>query len=505
MPTDVTASAILQLDPVPQLLARTQAELSGAFDFSQPLRASRAPGRLDVMGGIAEYTGSLVIEATLDRAAAVVLQERGDRELQIFSFNLFDEHLPFTFRMSIDALAGSSPEALRREFAQPGRQWAAYLAGCIFILHQHQFIDLHDPKIAGINLALLTTVPPGAGVASSAAVELATMMNLIDHFALREQSPETSRGKAITNGLEVARLCQLAENQIAGVPCGIMDQVACCLGRSGSLLRMVCQPHELQRPLSLPPGIRVIGINSNVKRSIDGLAYRRTRCAAFMGHKIILETMRQLGAAGGHELIADPMGGCLANLDPDDYKTLFRPRMPASIRGSEFLDRYGTINATGIDSAVSIDRATDYAVQHATDHHVLEARRVKRFAEFIEQAAAVPSPTRRGSMLDRAGHLMYASHQSYSMDAMLGADECDLLVALVRRRERAGLYGARITGRGEGGTVVVLADASDQADAALEEIAADYEKQTSRHPEILRGSSDGAWYTSTWHGRPAHV
>ena len=87
---------------------------------------------------------------------------------------------------------------------------------------------------------------------------------------------------------------------------------------------------------------------------------------------------------------------------------------------------------------------------------------------------------------------MYASHQSYTMDAMLGAQECDLLVALVRQRERRGLYGAKITGGGSGGTVAVLADISPSADAALEEIAAEYERKTTRRAEILRGSSDGA-------------
>src|SRR5687768_632821 len=107
MTRPATAQSLLSLDPVPALLARTRAELGAAFDFGRPLRLSRAPGRLDVMGGIADYTGSLVCEMPLDRAAAVVLQERAprDRALQIFSFNLLDEHVPFTFRMSLDDLA----------------------------------------------------------------------------------------------------------------------------------------------------------------------------------------------------------------------------------------------------------------------------------------------------------------------------------------------------------------------------------------------------------------
>src|SRR3981081_2821248 len=127
--------ALLDLDPVPTLIARVRAELAGAFDPARPMRISRARGRLDVMGGIADYTGSLVCELPLDRAAAVALQERGDRQIQVFSFNLFDEHKPFTLRIPLDGLINHSADELRREFSEPGRRWAAYLVGCLYVLH----------------------------------------------------------------------------------------------------------------------------------------------------------------------------------------------------------------------------------------------------------------------------------------------------------------------------------------------------------------------------------
>jgi L-arabinokinase len=92
---------------------------------------------------------------------------------------------------------------------------------------------------------------------------------------------------------------------------------------------------------------------------------------------------------------------------------------------------------------------------------------------------------------------MYASHQSYGMDAMLGAEECDLLVDLVRRRERAGLYGARITGGGSGGTVAVLCDATEPADSAIDKIMEEYENRTGHKAEAFRQSGPGAWQTGT--------
>jgi galactokinase len=504
MPTDPAT-----LDPVPTLLRRLRAELAADFLPDRPVRVSRAPGRLDVMGGIADYTGSLVCEMPLDRAAAVALQSRDDRQVQVCSLNLLDEHRPFTLRVPLDALARHGADALRRGFDEPGRTWAAYLVGCLFVLHERGLVDLAGPRHAGMNLALFSTVTPGAGVGSSAAVEVATMVNLVDHFGLRGR----------VAALDVAAMCQAAENRVVGAPCGVMDQAASCLGEAGALMRMVCQPHELLPPLRLPPGVRVVGIDSGVRHRVGGGQYGRTRCAAFMGHRLILERMREMGAAAGRELTGDPTGGYLANLDPDDYKRFFRPSLPELLRGRAFLDRHGPT----ADAATRVEPDVEYAVQRAVDHHVLEARRVRRFVEFLEQAGAraggaasdVSSPERAvaaasspnapavprarppGAPLDRAGHLMYASHLSYTNDAMLGAPECDLLVDLVRKRERAGLYGAKITGGGSGGTVAVLCDAGEGPDAAIAELVAEYERQTGKKPEVFTGTSAGAWDLGT--------
>ncbi len=443
------------------------------------MRISRAPGRLDVMGGITDYTGSLVCEMPLDRAAAVAVQPRDDRQVQVVSFNLLGEHRPFTLRVPLDALANQPTESLQREFNKPGRKWAGYLTGCLHILHQQGLVNLLDHSVKGFNIAVLSTVPLGAGVSSSAAIEVAMMMNLLGQFDL------TGR----VEPLDVAAMCQRVENHVVGAPCGIMDQVASLLGQESALLRLLCQPHELQEPLAVPAGMCFVGINSNVKHSVGGSAYTKTRCAAFMAHKMIFEAMRAIGQAAGRELLADPMNGYLANLDPEDYKRLFRPSLPEFIKGGEFLMQYGGT----IDRATRVQADMLYPVQHAADHHVLEARRVTNFVKFLQQAAHERDPKERGLLLDRAGHLMYASHLSYTNDAMLGAPECDLLVDLVRKRERKGLYGAKITGGGSGGTVAVLLEDSQGAWSAVDELMAEYQRQTGNTPELFRGTSLGAW------------
>jgi L-arabinokinase len=472
------------LQPAPRLLSRARDELAFAFDFTRPMRLSRAPAHLDVMGGVAECTGSLVCQYTLDCAAAVLLQRRADRQLQIFSFNLFDEQFPFTFNISIDHLAQASARALRSEFSSPGRGWAGHVAGCLYLLHQNQLIDLKSPSTPGLNLALLSTIPSGAGLGSSTALEVATMVNLIDYFALRDKFDE----------IKLASMCHLIKTEIIGAPGGIAGAATSSAGEQGSLSRMICQPREIQPTLPLPSGVRLVGIDSKIRDNARRKRYDQSRCAAFMGHTIIVNKMREMGQAAGRALLSDPMNGYLANLDPDDYKRLFRPYLPESIDGGDFLANFGPT----IDTATMVDPKSTYAVLGACDHHVLEAKRAHRFADLIAAAAQTQSGFKeQGGLLDKAGHLMYASHLSYTNDAKLGADECDLLVKLVRDRESAGLYGARITGPGCGGTVAVLCDSNERAEAAIAQILLEYERQTGNHPQTFLTSTPGAWITGT--------
>jgi galactokinase len=318
------------------------------------------------------------------------------------------------------------------------------------------------------------------------------MVNLWDHFGLAGGPSDPAAGA--DHAMRMAALCQQVENRIVGAPCGIMDQVTSLYGRPGELLRLLCQPHELKAPLVLPEGIRVLGIGSGVKHNVGGRQYGATRCAAFMGREIILGKMRELGEAAGTPMTADPIGGYLANLDPADYKRFFRPYLPESIKGIDFLNQYGPTS----DKATVVHPDHDYLVQRAVDHHVLDSRRIRNFVEFIEEARQHPTGSREKMVaLDKAGHLMYASHISYTEDAMLGADECDLLVQLVREREGEGFYGARITAGGSGGTVAVLANTGERTDAAVKQIMEEYTSRTGKSAIAFLGSSPGAWHVGT--------
>ncbi len=517
--------SLLELEPVRTLLERVRRHRGPiAFDALRPVRLSRAPGRLDVMGGIADYTGSLVCEMPLGVGTAVALQEREDRDVWLSSYNLLDDHQSYFAGMSLDHLAKASVDELWWDFRKPGRKWAAYILGCLYLLHEKGHLDLADPRHRGLNLAVYSTIPIGGGVSSSAALEVATMVNLLAHFQvdlLRQpiksgvglaaavnrweweggalvrnaQRPDASPEpvQPADGALRLAALCQEVENRIVGAPCGIMDQVTCLLGRPGELLRLLCQPHELQPPLPLPEGTKVVGIFTGVRHDVAGDPYGRTRAAAFMGRRIIQDHMLRLAAEAGKRMVGDPTGGYLANLAPEDYKALFRPILPESMSGRDFLARYETHD----DPATTISPDETYSVQAACDHHVLDAQRVRRFAGFIEDAVAASLDAgQHAKALRSAGKLMYASHRSYGEKAHLGHASADLLVDLAKQHASAGLHGARITGGGGGGTVAVLMEATERADSAVSAILAAYEGQTGRRPTLLDSTSPGAAHSA---------
>jgi L-arabinokinase len=300
-------------------------------------------------------------------------------------------------------------------------------------------------------------------VASSAAIEVAAMRAI-----------DAAYGVGL-EGLDLARLCQIVENRVVGAPCGIMDQVTCALGRQGALLALRCQPHDVLGFHVLPAGCQVVGINSKVKHAVGGRRYARARVGAFMGLTII---QRHLGG--------DPFGGCLANITPRQFRSEFHALLPARLRGADFLRQYGETP----DPVTEVDPDETYSVRACTAHPIYENDRVQRFVKLLGEAHG---PAARKA-LRAAGRLMYASHWSYGKLCALGSAETDLLTQAVRRRgPDQGLYGAKITGGGSGGTVAILA-AADAGDV-LREIAVEYERRTGirlARADLMMGSSPGA-------------
>jgi galactokinase len=421
------------------------------FTHERDIIVARAPGRLDVMGGIADYSGSLVLEWPLAAATFVAMQLDSEPVLSIISGERRS-------RLPLSELLALEYEDARQYFAaDPTHHWTAYVAGAFILLARERIVEFSG----GARILVASTVPEGKGVASSAALEVAAM---------------TAICAAYNVTLEPRRLalfCQRIENLIAGAPCGVMDQMTAALGDSGQLLTLLCQPAEVHGRLRVPTGFALWGIDSGVRHAVGGIDYGVVRTAAFMGHRILEDlTGRQLDY--------------LANVTPQEFATL-APRVPERLTGREFLDRYRAARC----GVLTVDPDRQYPVRVATAHPIYEHARVREFAEQLSVFEKGEPETRDlAAGAARLGTLMYASHDSYSACG-LGSAGTDALVTSIRcAGPRSGMYGAKITGGGSGGTVAVLG----RTDAAplVHAIAARYAHRSGHAARVFDGSSSGA-------------
>jgi len=369
--------------------------------MDSPRRGS-APGRLDLLGGVADYSGALVLE-TPTALTTTVTAEPADA-LVVGAVSLTPEEV---------AELAALPYPEIRDALDGAPRWTRYPIGVALVLVRHRMIELPRAR-----LSVWSDVPQSLGVSSSAALEVATARAL---------------GAGDIDPLRLAALCQEAENHVVGAPCGIMDQVTVAMGTHGAILPILCRPASVQAPVALPLGVEVVGWPTGAAHDVSGAPYRRARAAAFIGKRIV-EDARGRACSWVSELPLDAVD-----------------ELPNSLEGAAFIERWHDTD----DSATTVDPDDTYPVRAATRFGAEEHARSQQALSSLE----------RGDV-DALGPLLAASHAGY--DAIgLGHPAASATVdaALVR----PGVYGARSSGGGCGGTVVVLCDvgALDDVDGLI--------------------------------------
>lgn len=455
------------LDRAPDLapFVETVNAQAGFFDSGTPIVVARAPGRLDLMGGIADYSGSLVLELPLEVATFVAAQKTGDACLTVRSLAVLGSGVDAEVSLPLPVASNAGDSRLLEGDAQ--RRWAAYALGAVQVLQRECAIHV----TRGVRLLVDSSVPLSKGVSSSAALEVAAMNAICAAYGVALEPRQ------------LALLCQRVENVIVGAPCGVMDQMTAACGERDRLLALLCQPAELEGQVALPSTLEVWGIDSGIRHEVGGADYIGVRVGAFMGYRIIAALARlPVDEVGdGRVQIVDPRWhGYLANITPSKWESTYRDHVPETVDGASFLRAFGGIS----DPVTQVDASRTYRVRSATAHPIYEHHRVQHFRQLLEAGAATEA--------DRVllGELMYQSHESYGACG-LGSSGTDHVVALVRETgPAAGLYGAKITGGGSGGVVAVLARAGSRP--GVDGIARKYERLTGRKAMVLGGSSDGA-------------
>ena len=220
-----------------------------------------APGRVNLIGEHTDYNEGYVMPLAIDLSCWIAIGPREDRIVSIYSENLDDS-------VEIDPAVAK---------LNPSRSWSDYPVGVAAILQQTGY------SLSGANLYIRSEVPLGAGLSSSAAIEVAT------GYALMRMS-----GYDIES-VPLAQLCQRAENEFVGARCGIMDQFTACHGQLGKALFLDCRSLEY-RALVVPDNVALIVCNTKVKHTIAGGEYNRRRAECEEAVRLLAGTMSHIRA-----------------------------------------------------------------------------------------------------------------------------------------------------------------------------------------------------------------
>jgi len=342
-----------------------------------------APGRVNVIGEHTDYNDGFVLPMAIERYAVMAadISPAGSK------ISIHDMRLNESAQIDVS-----------RPVVKDGPKWSNYIRGVIAGFQRR------GEKIPALDIVLNSNVPLGGGLSSSAALEVCTATLL-----------EAATGRKI-DPVEKALLCQKAEHEFAGVPCGIMDQFISVMGQKNHLLLLDCRSRKTELVPMNDPSVALLIINTNVKHELSGGEYAQRRAQCEAAAKI-------LGVPSLRDATADLLEHAKGKMD-------------------------------------------DVVFRRAR-HVIGENRRTVQVAELI-----------RASKWPTVGALMYGSHVSLQKDYEVSCKELDAVVEIAGLiGTRGGVFGCRMTGGGFGGCAVALVKV-DAVKVISKKIAADYKKET---------------------------
>jgi len=379
--------------------AEVQAVFKKHFGYT-PAHAVKAPGRLELLGNHTDYNEGLVMALAVDKYIHIASAPRTDGKIELVS----------------SAFPGRELFWLSDIKQNPAAPWADYVKGVLDQLRKR------GVNFSGFNAAIHGTIPIGAGMSSSAALEVATALTVrrLYPFSLAESGAtlppkRNEKGELpplpLAERLPFAKLCRAAENEFVGVPCGILDQISSLFGKAWNAINIDCRFLSVEHAPLI--GEALIVCETGVKHALVGGEYAELRrnCEA-AAQKLHAKSLR---AVEMKDLLASK-----AALTPREFECA---------------------------------------------HHV-----VSEIARVVAGERAL-----RGDDHRQFGQYMFQSHDSSRDFLKNSTAELDLLVALARKHP--GCLGARLTGGGFGGATINLV-AYHQAENFMDSMAREYERQT---------------------------
>ncbi|QKJ86433.1 Galactokinase [Paramixta manurensis] len=239
-----------------------------------PSHFIQAPGRVNLIGEHTDYNDGFVLPCAIDYQTVIACAKRDDRQVRVIAVDY--DHQQDTFALDEPIMALKEP------------MWANYVRGVV------KHLQKRNKNFNGVDMVISGDVPQGAGLSSSASLEVAvgTVFQQLYHLPL--------------DGAEIAVNGQEAENQFVGCNCGIMDQLISALGKKDHAMLLDCRTLGT-RPVPMPKDIAVVIINSNYRRNLVGSEYntRREQCetgARFFAQRALRDVDINQFKAVEHEL-----------------------------------------------------------------------------------------------------------------------------------------------------------------------------------------------------------
>jgi galactokinase len=243
------------------ILGPLLASFSARFGVTRKPRIFRAPGRVNLIGEHTDYNDGFVLPAAIDLYTWAAVAPRSDRKFVVFSQNLNE-----VAEVNLDDPAASARD-----------HWLDYVHGVAVMLQKRGI------AVRGANLAIFSNVPLGSGLSSSAALEVSAASALL-----------AAAGNTLSL-VEIAKLCQRAENEFVGARVGIMDQFASCFGSVDKAILLDCRSLEYKL-LPLPPGVAMVICNTMVKHEHSGGEYNDRRAQCEEGVRLLKANFPSIGA-----------------------------------------------------------------------------------------------------------------------------------------------------------------------------------------------------------------
>lgn len=354
--------------PKDALVSFVRDAFKNRFASADPDFVSIAPGRVNIIGEHVDYNNGIVMPAAIERWTLAAIRTRPDSIIRIHD-------VQFNLEAQFDTKEEVKPDTL---------SWLNYIKGVVagFIRRGH--------PVPGFDAVLYSSIPHGAGLSSSAALEavFALVANKLTGAGLEP--------------LELALLCQQAEHVFAGVPCGLMDQMAVISCKEEHLLEFDCRDHSVEQIPFTDPKLAIMIIDSKVKHELAGGEYAKRRRSCDLATCI-------LGFSSLRDVPIDDLPRLLSHLDSTLTKR--------------------------------------------TRHVVTEIERTRK-AALLLKAGDFPG----------LGQLLNESHASLKDDYEVSCEEIDAIVATAQALP--GVYGCRMTGGGFGGSAIALVRKSDAKEIA---------------------------------------